>query len=133
MRYGQTAYSGFRRSRFARFGGAFMAAAAFLLFFIDFFHFAFHIHSGCHTEGAVIASSAPGAVTPLVLSESAPGLEHSSFCPVCEGILVSDGPPPAQYGPEVFPYAADPIFSGIGTFASLSFLYPRGRAPPSVL
>ena len=104
----------------------FLLAAAFLLVFTDFFHFAFHELPG-HGPGfvlAVFSGDIPEAVP------DSPSPEHSAFCPVCEGILVSDGPPPAQYGPAVLPYAADPIFSGIGSYSSLPFLSPRGRAPP---
>lgn len=110
----------FRRIR----PGGFLLAAAFLLVFTDFFHFAFHEAPG---HGSVLSVSC-GDVPVAVPDSTSP--EHIVFCPVCEGILISDGPPPAQYGPAVLPYAADPIFSGIGSYTSLSFLSPRGRAPP---
>ena len=133
MRYEQTPHPGLKRTRFTRFGGAFMAAAAFLLFFIDFFHFAFHIHSGCRTGSDVIAYSLWCVDSPLGLSGSDPDLDHASFCPVCEGILISDGPPPDQCRAVLLPQVSDPILSGTGGYAAIPWLSPRGRAPPSVL
>ena len=99
-------------------------AAALLLVFTDFFHFAFH---EAPSHGSLL-SVTRGNIPEAVPDSTSP--EHSLFCPVCEGVLVSDGPPPAQCGTAVLPYAADPIFSGIGSYSSLPFLSPRGRAPP---
>lgn len=114
----------FRRIR----PGGFLLAAAFLLVFTDFFHFAFH---ETPSHSSLCAFSIPGdANGPDETAVYPAATRHAGFCPVCEGILISDGPPPAQYGPAVLPYAADPIFSGIGSYTSLLFLSSRGRAPP---
>ena len=115
----------FRRIR----PGGFLLAAAILLVFTDFFHFAFH-ETPSHSSLCVF--SVPGGTNGPDEAAAYPASPcHAGFCPVCEGILISDGPPPAQCGPAVLPYAADPIFSGIGSYVSLLFLSSRGRAPPS--
>jgi hypothetical protein len=114
----------FRRIR----PGGFLLAAAILLVFTDFFHFAFH---ETPSHSSLCAFSVPGGANGPDEAAAYPASTHyAGFCPVCEGILISDGPPPAQYGPAVLPYAADPIFSGIDSYKSLSFLLPQGRAPP---
>lgn len=114
----------FRRIR----PGGFLLAAAFLLVFTDFFHFAFH-ETPSHSSPC--AFSIPGdANGPDETAVYPAATRHAGFCPVCEGILISDGPPVSPDGLSFPAYAADPIFSGLDSYASLLFLSSRGRAPP---
>jgi len=113
----------FRRIR----PGGLLIIAAVLLAFTDFFHFAFH---DVPAHSSVCACSLPsGADIPEAAADSS-APHHAGFCPVCEGILISDGPPLSAVGLPFSAYAADPVFSGIDSYTSLSFLLPQGRAPP---
>ena len=114
----------FRRMR----PGGFLLAAAFLLVFTDFFHFAFH-ESPSRNDSACVFSLPAGSGSEAVPDDS-PSAHHAGFCPVCEGILISDGPPVSSDGLSFPAFSSDPVFSGIGFCASLAFLLPRGRAPP---
>ena len=113
----------FRRMR----PGGFLLAAALLLVFTDFFHFAFH--DAAHRV-SVSAFSLPADGVPEALPDDSPSDHHAGFCPVCEGILISDGPPVSSAGLSFPAYVSDPLFSGTGSYASLAFLLPQGRAPP---
>ena len=113
----------FRRIR----PGGFLLAASLLLVFTDFFHFAFH---DAPARDSAYALSLPADCVPEAAPNDSPAPHHAGFCPVCEGILISDGPPLSAVGLPFSAYAADPVFSGIGSYASLLFLSSRGRAPP---
>ena len=115
----------FRRIR----PGGFLLAAAFLLVFTDFFHFAFHEAPSRHDSACVFSLPADVSV-PEAVPDDSPSAHHNGFCPVCEGILISDGPPVSSDGLSFSAYASDPVFSGIGFYVSVSFLLPQGRAPP---
>lgn len=114
----------FRRMR----PGGFLLAAAFLLVFTDFFHFAFH-EDPFRNDSACVFSLSENGVSEAVPDDS-PSAHHAGFCPVCEGILISDGPPVSSGGLSFPAYASDPVFSGIDSYASVSYLLPQGRAPP---
>lgn len=108
--------------------GGFLLAAAILLVFTDFFHFAFH---ETPSHSSLCAFSVPGGANgPDEAAAYPASTHHAGFCPVCEGILISDGPPLSAVGLPFSAYAADPVFSGIDSYKSLSFLLPQGRAPP---
>ncbi|MBO4490526.1 MAG: hypothetical protein J5944_04105 [Lentisphaeria bacterium] len=107
--------------------GGLLIAAAILLVFTDFFHFAFH---DVPARDSVCACSLPSGVDVPDAAADPSSPHNSGFCPVCEGILISDGPPLSAVGLPFSAYAADPIFSGIDSYISLSFLLPQGRAPP---
>ena len=115
----------FRRMR----PGGFFLAAAILLVFTDFFHFAFHSEAPAHD--ALCAFSLPAASdVPEAIPDDSPSAHHAGFCPVCEGILISDGPPVSSDGLSFPAYVSDPLFSGVGIYLSIPFLLPQGRAPP---
>ena len=119
-----------KRVRCMRTGGILMAAAAFFLIFTDFFHFAFHLHPERPAETVFSVISVPGADRSGILLPDPESEAHASFCPVCDGILISDGPPLSAVGLPFSLRSSDPVFSGIDPYVSLSFLLPRGRAPP---
>ena len=107
--------------------GGFLLAAAFLLVFTDFFHFAFH---DLPAHDSLCVFSLPADSIPEAVPDDSPAARHEGFCPVCEGILISDGPPVSSVGLASPVYVSDPLFPGIGFYASIAFLLPQGRAPP---
>ena len=109
--------------------GGFLFAAAVLLVFTDFFHFAFHNDAPVRND-PLCAFSLPADSLPEAIPDDSSSAHHDGFCPVCEGILISDGPPVSSDGLSFPAFSSDPLFSGIGFYASIAFLLPQGRAPP---
>ena len=106
----------------------FLFAAAVLLIFTDFFHFAFHEAPARNDIACAFSFPADGGSE--AIPDDPSSAHHDGFCPVCEGILISDGPPVSSDGLSFPAYVSDPVFTGIDSCASIAFLLPQGRAPP---